>query len=196
MQSVSGGRLHLSGGTVVGFLAVALFLVFVARRLWGAEVATLAASFVTIAVITWTAYETAALRAETVRQTEIEQAPFVVLVQEGDVFYVENLGRGLALSVRMPETVLDVRHRVVVRLTAGRPLAAVPPGRRVMLDIRSWEATNDAPPYKWQSIDFQRAAVAHPDGCVVFIECIDVTGRTHRFAHTLHRGEFSPSPRD
>jgi hypothetical protein len=176
--------------------ASAMFLIGATWKAGGRAAAETVALVITFAAIAWTAYETAALRAETVRQTDIEQRPFVVLVEEPDGFTVRNLGRGLALEVQVPVSEFSRSGRVPIRFLSKRAVPVLSPGQRAELELLSFWCTDVdgecASAQCWEQISFDTAARAHPDNVVVALRCTDVLGRWHEVRHALENGRFRP----
>ena len=84
------------------------------------------ALIITLCVLIWYAWETRGLRKETVRQTELSQRPYVILIHTGSgLLSFENIGLSHALDVS-----IDVQHMDVF-LVRFQPCHLVRKGQKV-----------------------------------------------------------------
>src|SRR3989441_6850681 len=111
-------------------------------------VLTLLVLTVTAGVIAWYTVETYRLRREAQLQTELQNRPFVSLSRSGDgivaKYYLTNIGRGVARSIRIQDTVVntafELRSELITHLPPGD---AAFPKWRVLIS-----APGGAPPPK------------------------------------------------
>src|SRR5437870_6496985 len=81
----------------------------------------------TAGVIAWYTVETYRLRREAQLQTELQNRPFVSLSRSGDgivaKYYLTNIGRGVARSIRIQDTVVnaafELRSELITHLPPG-----------------------------------------------------------------------------
>src|SRR2546422_8322586 len=101
-------------------------------------VLTLLVLTVTAGVIAWYTVETYRLRREAQLQTELQNRPIVSLSRSGDgivaKYYLTNIGRGVARSIRIQDTVVntafELRSELITHLPPGD--AAFPKWRRLV----------------------------------------------------------------
>lgn len=193
--------LSISGPAAFLLACLAIAGVGTVWHLWGDKAAGIAATLVTFAAIAWTAYETAALRAETVQQTEIEQRPFIVLEDErAGYLKLRNVGRGAALDVHVGDSPVAIVNAHILethyRLRFLIPLPALGPGEPASVPIHL---------FSHNALDIERASVtvefdlrgAARQGAdvVVPITYSDVLGkaRTERWRLNRERGVWGPA---
>src|SRR2546428_6591873 len=90
-------------------------------------VLTLLVLTVTAGVIAWYTVETYRLRREAQLQTELQNRPIVSLSRSGDgivaKYYLTNIGRGVARSIRIQDTVVntafELRSELITHLPPG-----------------------------------------------------------------------------
>ena len=107
-------------------------------------VLTLLVLTVTAGVIAWYTVETYRLRREAQLQTELQNRPFVSLSRSGDgivaKYYLTNIGRGVARSIRIQDTVVntafELRSELITHLPPGD---AAFPKWRVLISARVGE---------------------------------------------------------
>src|SRR2546426_7400625 len=101
----------------------------------------------TAGVIAWYTVETYRLRREAQLQTELQNRPFVSLSRSGDgivaKYYLTNIGRGVARSIRIQDTVVNTAFELRSEL-----ITHLPPG--------------DAAFPKWRGLIFPPAGAARP----------------------------------
>jgi len=81
-----------------------------------------AAIVLTGLVIIWYTHETALLREETVRQTELELRPFVLAEIVDSKILVTNYGNGIALNVYIKPIVIDEGLDIVIKFEENIPI--------------------------------------------------------------------------
>jgi hypothetical protein len=199
---VNGARPRVPGFFVAALVAVGCFYALVAWRVFGSyNAGEMAAALVTIVVIAWTAYETAALRAETVRQTELEQRPFVVLTgQDGLNLTIKNVGRGAAVNVWVPKiTMHDARDDIFrVRTTShsehALPVLAAGEEARVTIVFSELGESEDGPDGIVRLITrFQEAFLrGEPSVAISYADVLGVR-REERWRWNLKRNLWIPN---
>jgi hypothetical protein len=150
----------------------------------GNEAAGVAATLVTFAAVAWTAYETAALRAVTVQQTEIEQRPFVVLEGgiTGDTSF-HNLGRGVALGVHL-RPIEDEDRLPYFRFSVRRPLIALGAGQQKSFEVIGHDLLEGG--------ESGREDIARSGRLVrFFVVFKDVAGEEHTVLHVWQNDHFT-----
>src|SRR3989442_4405884 len=104
-------------------------------------VLTLLVLTVTAGVIAWYTVETYRLRREAQLQTELQNRPIVSLSRSGDgivaKYYLTNIGRGVARSIRIQDTVVNTAFELRSEL-----ITHLPPGDDA---FPKWRGTGFAP---------------------------------------------------
>ena len=72
-------------------------------------------------VVIWYTIETKKLRAESQKQTEIQQRPFVILKVEKRNFVLQNIGNGPALNVKVNPVQVSADHEIIIRFNEHHP---------------------------------------------------------------------------
>jgi len=87
-------------------------------------------------VVLWYTWETMHLRRAAYEQKELQLMPFVVLNISDQVFYLQNVGAGLAVNVKVKDVVLHSQEKIRIRFPDTIPL--ISPGEKQTVAVQSF----------------------------------------------------------
>lgn len=187
--------MHRPSGQVVFTLAALGYTVAICAAIveGTGPAAPMIAGLVTLAAVVWTAFETAVLRIETTRQTEISIRPHVVVTAFNDfTVTLLNVGHGAALNVSVPLQVLAVEGEgeftFAYEMAAGQVVPFLLPSTTSELSVIATYRHPDIPP---QNASLERTGMVLGLATRPFIVSYsDVLGARYHCEHVMRGGQL------